>query len=451
METRHSSAAINELRQLLSGAREESEQVTQKPAGPITLESFLELAPDLFVDQAYRQLLGREADLASRKQYITALLIGALDRIEILDELCQSVEGRACGVQVAGLQSRAQQRRLLFGIPFFGRLLRLARWVKNMPSLLRACAEMCIEMRTEVRTEMRAEALQSSQRFTQFSNEVLDRHHRAEQRLDSLDSCLDDLRMETRRAVAEQRRCLLELNPTTWAIPLQLSSAPSPASSFSNSIYAAFEDAFRGSPEQVRQGLVVYLPLIHETADRHPGLPVVDLGCGRGEWLELLAQERIPSKGVDLNPVVVEPLVAVGFDVVHSDVFAFLAGLPDASAVAVTSFHLIEHLPYDLWIPFLDQIRRILVPGGIALVETPNPRNILVGSGDFYRDPTHRAPVFPDTLSFFGQMRGFDDSMAWYFVDGRSRLIPAEDWRFDTLDDYVRISRDYVWIGRKNI
>lgn len=434
METQHSSAAINELRRLLSGAREESGQVTQKPAGPVPLESFLELAPDLFVDQAYRQLLGREADLPSRNQYVTALLIGALDRIEILDALCRSEEGRACGAQVAGLHSKAQQRRILFGIPLFGRLLRLARWVKNMPSLLRMCAEM----------------LQSGHRLTQLSIDMLDRHHRAEQRLDSLESCFDDLRMETRRAVAEQRRCLLELNPATGSIPLQSSPAPNTASDFSNSIYAGFEDAFRGSPEQVRQGLVVYLPLIRETADRHPGLPVVDLGCGRGEWLELLAQERIPSKGVDLNPVVVEPLAAAGFDVVHSDVFAFLAGLPDASAAAVTSFHLIEHLPYDLWIPFLDQIRRILVPGGIALVETPNPRNILVGSGDFYRDPTHRAPVFPDTLSFFGQMRGFDNSMAWYFADGRSRLIPADDWRFDTLDDYVRISRDYAWIGRKN-
>lgn len=445
METQHSTAAINELRRLLSGTREESEQATQKPAGPVPLESFLELAPELFVDQAYRQLLGREADLPSRNQYVTALLIGALDRIEILDALCRSEEGRACGVQVAGLHSKAQQRRILFGIPLFGRLLRLARWVKNMPSQLRICTEMCIEMRTEMRTEML--------RLSQLSNELLDRHHRIEQRLGLLEADLNSIRLETRRAVAEYRRYLLALEPSAVAAVVSqapvLAQAASPG--FSDSIYAGFEDEFRGSPEQIRQGLSPYLPLVREVMRQLPGRPVVDLGCGRGEWLELLASEKILAKGADLNPAVVKPLVAQGYDVTQSDVFVFLASLPDASAAVVTSFHLIEHLPPDQWIPLLDQIRRILVPGGLAIIETPNPRNILVGSGEFYRDPSHHTPVFPDTLGYFGRVRGFDDSRAWYFVDDRSALVPADSWRFDSLDDYVRISRDYAWIGRKSI
>lgn len=410
-----------------------------------TLADFMAIPLPDFVDQLYQIILGREADSAGRSHYLAALFSGTQSRVEILDELVRSPEGTAGGYcQLPGLREQAKTQRMISRLPLLKGLVRLIRRISIAASLGQAMAlQQPGQNLSSSRPESRQPHLQT----------LGERQHQAEVRLGILEADLNSIRLETRRAIAEYRRYLLALEPA--ALPLEtpgpVVSAEAVPSDFGNSIYASFEDEFRGTPEQVRQGLAPYLPLVQEAVLQHPGLPVVDLGCGRGEWLDLLTEERIRVKGADLNPAVTGPLVQQGFDVVQADVFSYLAGLPDASAAVVTSFHLIEHLPPEQWIPLLDQIRRVLAPGGLAIIETPNPRNILVGSGEFYRDPSHRTPVFPDTLSFFGRVRGFDDSMAWYFVDDRSALVPADSWRFDTLDDYVRISRDYAWIGRKNI
>ena len=430
------------------------------PCRQPSLAEFMQFTPADFVDQAYRVILRREPDPPGRSHYVTALCTGTLGRVEILDALSQSPEGRGHGVVINGLQGRAQLQRLLFGVPLLGKALRLGRRMAQLPTFLRMVTDMistqqtlhdsvaALEAERQIFAAERQTLRAEQQELVHF---LAERHHRAEVRLGILEAGVNSVQLETRRTVAEYRRYLLALEPVPVpAVTQQVAVSPQAAScGFGNSIYAGFEDEFRGSPDQVRQGLVPYLPLVREVARCHPTLPVIDLGCGRGEWLELIAADRIPVKGADLNPVVVLPLVEQGFDVTLTDVFSFLATQPDASAAVVTSFHLIEHLPPDQWISFLDEILRVLAPGGLAIIETPNPRNILVGAGDFYRDPSHHTPVFPDTLRYFGRVRGFDDSMAYYFVDERTRLVPADSWCFDTLEDYVRISRDYAWIGRK--
>lgn len=416
---------------------------------PLTnLADFMALAPLEFIDQAYRTLLGREPDPAGRSHFLMALCTGVLDKAEILDALSKSPEGAGQGVVIAGLQKHLQRSRFLAGFPFVGRVLRLIRRIEQMPVLGQLVADLTYQQQV-VQMQQQELAVQQQEYLRLFG----EKHHRSEVRLGILEAGVNSIRLETRRTVAEYRRYLLALEPSALPVAVVQPSVSAQASScaFSDSIYAGFEDEFRGSPEQVRQGLAPYLPLVLEAVRKHPALPVIDLGCGRGEWLELLTDEGVPVRGADLNPVVVASLVERGYDVTLSDVFVFLASQPDASAVAVTSFHLIEHLPSEQWLPLLDEIQRILVPGGLVIIETPNPRNILVGAGDFFRDPSHRTPVFPDTLAYFGRVRGFDDSRACFFDEGRTRLIPAEDWRFDALDDYVRVSRDYAWFGMKNI
>ena len=466
------------------------------------LADFCALTPIGFIDQAYRTILRREADPAGRNHYVTALHTGIMGRVEILDALSRSPEGRSHGVIIDGLQSRARLYRALFGFPLLGGLLRLVRRIRHAPMLLQMVAELILQQQavqqhlgalteqqqavqqhlaalTEQQqavqqhlgalTEQQQAVQQHLGALTEQQQEVqqrlgdvaalqqeqfqivAERHHQAEIRLGILEAGVSSVRLETRRAVAEYRRYLLALEPPAPTAGQAPAVPQAAACGFGNSIYAGFEDEFRGSPEQVRAGLAPYLPLVREAALRHPALPVIDLGCGRGEWLELLAEQRILARGADLNPVVVTPLVERGYDVSLSDVFSFLGSQADASAAVVTSFHLIEHLPPEQWILLLDEMRRVLAPGGLAVIETPNPRNILVGAGDFYRDPSHRMPVFPDTLAYFGRVRGFDDSAACFFAEGRTRLIAAAEWRFDTIEDYVRVSRDYAWIARKAI
>ena len=161
-------------------------------------------------------------------------------------------------------------------------------------------------------------------------------------------------------------------------------------------LYAAFEDRFRGSREAIIERVREHLPIVEAagagTADR----PVLDLGCGRGEWLEVLREAGLRGRGVDSNPVLVEQCRGRGLDVAFGDVLAHLRGLPDASVGAVTAVHVVEHLPFTTLVDLVDETVRVLAPGGVAIFETPNVQHLLVGACAFHTDPTHELPLAPD-------------------------------------------------------
>lgn len=172
--------------------------------------------------------------------------------------------------------------------------------------------------------------------------------------------------------------------------------------------YRAFEDKHRGSREVIRQRLGVYLPFLRPLAQSHPGLPVLDLGCGRGEWLELLQANLITAHGVDLDEGMLAACRERGLSVSNADALAHLAALPAHSQLAVTGFHIAEHLLFADLQTLLAQARRVLVPGGLLILETPNPENLVVGSANFYIDPSHQRPLPSQLLSFLVEYQGFE-------------------------------------------
>jgi O-antigen chain-terminating methyltransferase len=171
-----------------------------------------------------------------------------------------------------------------------------------------------------------------------------------------------------------------------------------------DSLYVAFEDQFRGSRETIKERLKVYLPHLQKLSH---DADVLDVGCGRGEWLELMRDAGIVARGVDSNTAMVEQCRQRGLNVAQGDVIAHLRGLPDASLGLVTGFHIIEHLPLRVFVTLLDETLRVLKVGGLAIFETPNPQNVLVGSYCFYMDPTHRNPMPSAMVKFFAEQRGF--------------------------------------------
>jgi O-antigen chain-terminating methyltransferase len=174
-----------------------------------------------------------------------------------------------------------------------------------------------------------------------------------------------------------------------------------------DSLYAAFEDVFRGSREQIKRRQAVYLPLLREHNVGSPTMPILDLGCGRGEWLELLGEHGFQARGVDSNEEMIERCKSLGLQVEPSDSLVYLRTLSDECMGAVSAFHMVEHMPFDVVLTLIDESLRVLKPGGILILETPNPANFLVGTYTFHLDPTHLKPLPSPLLQFFVEGRGF--------------------------------------------
>jgi SAM-dependent methyltransferase len=174
-----------------------------------------------------------------------------------------------------------------------------------------------------------------------------------------------------------------------------------------DSMYASFEDRFRGTRADIRQRQTIYIPLVRQAQAGSSDSPVVDLGCGRGEWLELLRDEGLIARGVDLNRVFLASCREMALDVTEQDAVAFLSNIKSDSVGAVTAFHLVEHLPHKILIALFDEALRVLKPSGIVIFETPNPENLLVGACNFYTDFTHINPLPPEPLRFLLEARGF--------------------------------------------
>jgi SAM-dependent methyltransferase len=171
-------------------------------------------------------------------------------------------------------------------------------------------------------------------------------------------------------------------------------------------IYDAFTDRFRGSTAEVRAKLEGYLPDVRRLVGAGG---VVDLGCGRGEWLTLLRDAGVPSSGVDANPRFVAAGRAQGLDIELGDAVRHLQALPPDSVDMVTAFHVIEHLGTEELLALLDAARSVLRPGGCVLLETPNPANLVMAACDFYNDPTHRSPLPSALTQYLVSTQGFGD------------------------------------------
>ncbi|RUU12631.1 SAM-dependent methyltransferase, partial [Mesorhizobium sp. USDA-HM6] len=162
-------------------------------------------------------------------------------------------------------------------------------------------------------------------------------------------------------------------------------------------LYKAFEDRFRGSKELVKERLQVYQPLLAQVPRQAEGPTLaIDLGCGRGEWLEILTEAGLEALGVDTNAGMAQEATENGLKIELQDALEHLGGRPDNSVAVISAFHMVEHVPTDYLIGLLEECQRVLTDDGLLILETPNPENISVGTNTFHLDPTHKSPLPPD-------------------------------------------------------
>lgn len=171
--------------------------------------------------------------------------------------------------------------------------------------------------------------------------------------------------------------------------------------------YRAFEDEHRGSHETIKQRLQVYLPFILPLQGLYDDCRALDVGCGRGEWLETLVENGFNATGVDLDEGMLEACQARHLPAEKADALLYLKAMPSDSLCVLTGFHIVEHIPFDDLKQLVAEANRVLKPGGLLILETPNAENLIVGTQNFYLDPTHEKPIPHMLLEFLVSFSGF--------------------------------------------
>jgi SAM-dependent methyltransferase len=258
----------------------------------------------------------------------------------------------------------------------------------------------------------------------------------------SFDQRVDDMANETafiKGELSEFGSLLQRLLANSSKAPLGQKKSGAKGSALGlDAFYFSFENRFRGARDEIKARVAFYLPFLRKTGAVTSRSPVLDLGCGRGEWLELLKEHELEGRGVDLNTAMVAQCKARGLKVRLGDALEHLQSLRANSQDAVTGFHIIEHLPFETLMALLGEVRRVLKPGGVAIFESPNCKNLVVGACNFNIDPTHRNPVYPETAEFMLASHGFENIRIEY-------LSPVPNPKFEGATPDLAIIKDFFY------
>ena len=224
--------------------------------------------------------------------------------------------------------------------------------------------------------------------------------------------------------------------------------------------YLELERRYRGTEEEIAGRAARYVPHLRGRGE------VLDLGCGRGEALAVLAGEGIAARGVDSSAGMVAQCRERGLAAAHGDLFAVLAAAGEGSLGGVISLHVVEHLPPESLDRLVRLAHRALAPGGVLILETPNPLSLVVAARNFWLDPTHRRPVHPESLRLSFELAGFDPvehlelspfAPADHLPEIDLAAVPEPQRDLadrvnrlrDRLDDLLFGPQDYALIGHK--
>jgi len=198
----------------------------------------------------------------------------------------------------------------------------------------------------------------------------------------------------------------------------------------------------------IKSRLQAYLPFIQPfLKDETSSKPkAVDLGCGRGEWLEILAAQSFHAVGIDIDEDMLEECRSLDLEVFEIDALKYLEKQKENSFSVISGFHFAEHISFETLRSVIGQALRVLKAGGLLILETPNPENVVVGTVNFYMDPTHQRPLPPLLLSFTAAFAGFDRVKILRLQDKEGLL---ESDKISILNVLSGVSPDYSIIAQK--
>jgi SAM-dependent methyltransferase len=394
-----------------------------------------------FIRNAYHVILKRDPDDFGFAQYLQSLRSGNYSKIDILRSLRFSPEGQIANVEIEGL-GKLSAFRSLYRVPVVGYLLRLAVAIVRLPVLINHHRQ--LEAYTVAQLERLAshgnEAVAHFSDFEQRHSETSRRQFQIMQ--EQIDELTNTARAQIDSLLREQR-----------ALRDELSSAATRGfgddeaeAHLLDSLYTSLEDGLRGTPGEIKEEAKVYLPILKDAGITSG---ILDVGCGRGEWLEVLKEAGFQARGIDNNHIQIQRCKSLSLDVVESEILKYLRTQEDASLNAVTAFHFAEHLPLDTLVRFFDEVRRTLRPGGLMILETPNPENLLVGSCNFYLDPSHNKPIPIPTMKLLVEARGFECQEVRKLRPVPGMKVEVKDQLTSHVNHFLYGPMNYAVIARK--
>lgn len=465
----------------------------------LDVRPMLELRNEAFVQECYESVLQRDPDPEGARHHINRLHNREISKLELIYEFARSEEGQNRGVRLRG--KKGQYRllhgfRKLFRVPIAGRVLRfiynllginrvinsLVNWNRDIVGRIEKLEHTCytlqndlqeqIENRNELRYLLEKLQGQYQEQFNMHrertenlevnvrNNNILLEKYRGllethEVNLNQYERDINNLnvQMSNLKADVSSKKKFASESKMEEDYCVDKKSIVPDADSYYSIDYFDFENRFRGSQEHVKDVQRIYLPYFMGCKN------VIDIGCGRGEFVQLLKENGIGVTGVDIYLPYVEYCKMNHLSVSHGDGVEFLKKQQQVDGIFVGQ--VVEHISVSQIIELCAVAYEKLTTGSYLIMETPNPKSLAIYTEAFYQDPSHNKPVHPETLKYLVEKRGFSDVQILYTEGSRLPYhIPklsddneGREHEFDLamqrVEDILYGSQDYAIIAKK--
>jgi len=342
------------------------------------INALLEFEGEEFIQAAYELLIERRPTTQEMEDFLSKLDTGKIGKKELLYRLEKLPEGRKLGVRIEGIGKLQRGLFSLMEIPLLGRSIRISLSLLYLPQKLALL-------------QRRIRLIETQNKFT------VEKVSNAEERIATLES------FHGASHISEIFEAEVPdyLGSAREGAPLP--STLEKGNMTSQALYYTFFESVFYDHEKVRNKQKAYLPYLEGL--QGSSSPFLDIGCGRGEFMEILRGAGISVKGIDINPVEISLLNERGFDAVEAEAIEFLKKSKDAFS-GISALQVVEHLDYPTLHELLDLAYARLQRGGIIILETINPHNPFTIAG-LFMDETHKRLIPPELLAFMLQWHGF--------------------------------------------
>lgn len=417
---------------------------TERTSVEVSCDMLLQASGYEFVKQLYHNILLREPDEAGYVHHLNLLLTNACTRVQLIEMFANSPEAVSKGVKVIGLEKRRTKDKLIGKckrIPGVGYICRLISNVvflsRKIASLYQSCQWLL--WRCE-KLERKSEALQAEKlnlattcqklevQYEKVNVELQEERQALEQECRNLKMQYEILQLEKRaiqaryemlgadveKVIVQSQGCADYINVLQKNAEL-VAAQQKEDKALCDTFYVHYnEKLMPDSRDAVKGRALPYIARLGRWCDEYhlkrEQLKFIDLGCGECEWIELLSENGYHAIGVDSNDAVRAKVEELGLNVqiIRNDAIQYLKECEDSSVDCISSFHMVEHMDFITIITLLKECYRVLKTGGMLIIETPNPQNILTASYYFYLDPTHIKPIPPELMQFYVEESGFE-------------------------------------------